>query len=315
MPDKIMSRDDLSRPSSPLARRLARENGLDIATMTGSGDNGRVIKRDIAAALENPNFSQSTQLANPAGSILPDPRLFFAQDEYEAQKLSPMMASIAERLQAAKQEIPHYQVSMDIPLDALLDLRTRLNKQLSEVKDAGEKGEKLSLNDFIIRATALALMDVPEINRGWAGDAILHYKNADISVAVALPDGGLVTPIVRAAQNKSVRAIALEIKELSARAGNRRLKPEEYEGGTFSVSNLGMFGVAEFSAIINPPQSAILAIGGSCEKLAMRDGQVVITQEMRVTLSSDHRVINGAQAAQFLGVLRDYLSAPLSLLF
>ena len=298
--------------ASPLARRLAHEKGLNLASIAGSGPSGRIIKRDIDAARHAPApVSATASGAVAASSSLPDPRLFFSEDEYEVEALSPMMAGIAQRLQAAKQEIPHYQVSMDVPLDKLMLMRAKLNDRLAEA----ETGQKLTLNDFIMRAAALALMDVPEINRSFGGDSLLQYKNADISVAVALPNGGLITPIVKQAQNKSVQMIAAEIKDLAKRASELRLKPEEYEGGTFTVSNLGMFGVAEFSAIINPPQSAILAIGGATKRAVVGAKGVENINEMRVTLSADHRVINGAQAAQFLAVFRDHIAAPLGLLF
>ncbi|MGC6511845.1 MAG: dihydrolipoamide acetyltransferase family protein [Parvibaculales bacterium] len=295
-------------PASPLARRLARENDLPLSAVTPTGPGGRVIKRDIEVTLSQ-GAQQSPAPARQ--SVLPDPRLFFKDDEYEVEPLSPMMSAIAERLQQSTQEMPHYQVSMDVTVDAAEILRAKLNKTLADQ----ELGEKLTLNDFIVRATALSLMDVPEINTGFAGDALIRFKNADISVAVALPGGGLITPIVKAAQTKSVREIALEIRDLAKRAAEMRLKPDEYEGGTFSVSNLGMFGVSEFNAIINPPQAAILAIGAGRPQVVLQDGKPVETKIMRVTLSSDHRAINGAQAAEFLGVFKTYLEQPMELLF
>lgn len=295
-------------PASPLARRLARENDLPLSAVTPTGPGGRVIKRDIEVTLSQ-GAQQSPAPARQ--SALPDPRLFFKDDEYEVEPLSPMMSAIAERLQQSTQEMPHYQVSMDVTVDAAEILRAKLNKTLADQ----ELGEKLTLNDFIVRATALSLMDVPEINTGFAGDALIRFKNADISVAVALPGGGLITPIVKAAQTKSVREIALEIRDLAKRAAEMRLKPDEYEGGTFSVSNLGMFGVSEFNAIINPPQAAILAIGAGRPQVVLQDGKPVETKIMRVTLSSDHRAINGAQAAEFLGVFKTYLEQPMELLF
>ena len=304
--------------ASPLARRLAQDHQLDLTLVSGTGPNGRVIKRDILPIIEsggaidsNQPASQKPQMATPQVAQLPDPRLFFEADAYELEPLSPMMQSIASRLQAAKQIVPHYQVSTDVEVSAVSALRGRLNKTLAEK----ETGEKLTLNDFIIKASALALMDVPEVNSSFADNAIMRFKNADISVAVALPGGGLITPIVKAAQDKSVRDIAREVKDLAARASEMRLKPEEYEGGTFSISNLGMFGVAEFNAIINPPQGAILAIGASQTQLKMQDGIVREIDVMRVTLSSDHRVINGAQAAAFLAVFKDYMEQPMELLF
>ena len=345
--------------ASPLARRLAQENQLDLARLIGTGPAGRIIKRDIETALQNaPQFAQATQQATAdklvpqaapdkaapqaasqtasqaasqtASASLPDPRLFFSPDDYEQIPLSPMMSSIAERLQTAKQQIPHYQVAMDIRLDKLLSLRARLNQALADA----QTGEKLTVNDFIIRAVALSLMEVPQVNVSFLGDSLLRYKCADISVAVALPDGGLITPIVKSAHAKSLRQIAREIKELAARATELRLKPAEYEGGTFSISNLGMFGVAEFNAIINPPQAAILAVAASelryvpetdeaadetaeevTDKTADKAGYPQFGHFMRVTLSCDHRAINGAEAARFLNAFKAWMQAPLALLF
>lgn len=294
--------------ASPLARRLARENDLPLASVTPTGPGGRIIKRDIELALTQ---GRETPLSPSPRAALPDPRLFFKDDEYEVEPLSPMMSAIADRLQQSTQEMPHYQVSMDVTVDAAESLRAKLNTTLADQ----ETGEKLTLNDFIVRAVALSLMDVPEINTGFAADALIRFKNADISVAVALPGGGLITPIVKAAQDKSVREIALEIRDLAKRAADMRLKPDEYEGGTFSVSNLGMFGVSEFNAIINPPQAAILAIGASRPQVVLQEGKPVETKVMRVTLSSDHRAINGAQAAEFLAVFKTYLEQPMELLF
>ncbi len=307
--------------ASPLARHMARENNLSLSVVTGTGSGGRIIKRDIDAALKNgagtpPFVTQSDLTADLTADLkrvssLPDPRLFFDEDEYKVEPLSPMMASIATRLQQAKQEVPHYQVSMDVAMDGVNALRRKLNMALAQ-KDTGEK---LTLNDFIIRAAGLSLIEVPEINSGFAINALIRFKNADVSVAVALPGGGIITPIIKAAQTKSVRDIAREIKDLAKRASEMRLKPEEYEGGTFSVSNLGMFGVSDFNAIINPPQSAILAVGASLPRVEMKNGHPIETQIMRVTLSSDHRVINGAQAATFLGVFKAYMEQPMDLLF
>jgi len=321
--------------ASPLARRLAKESQLELVRLIGTGPARRIIKRDIETALQNapqqaalqtaPQVApQAAPQAAPAdkGASLPDPRLFFSPDEYEQIPLSPMMSAIAERLQTAKQQIPHYQVAIDIRLDKLLSLRARLNQVLA----AAQTGEKLTVNDFIIRAAALALMDVPQVNVSFLGDSLLRYKSADISVAVALPDGGLITPIVKSAHVKSLREIAREVKELAARAVALRLKPAEYEGGTFSISNLGMFGVAEFNAIINPPQAAILAVAASelryvpdadeaAGELADGTSRPQFGHFMRVVLSCDHRAINGAEAAKFLNAFKTWMQSPLALLF
>ena len=222
-----------------------------------------------------------------------------------------MLQSIAKRLTAAKSEIPHYYVSINCHVDEAEKIRARINTALKE-KDIAEK---ITLNDFIIKASAEALILVPEVNVAFADDHIMRFHNADISVAVALPGGGLITPIVKKAHKKSVREIASEVKELAARAREMRLKPEEYEGGTFSVSNLGMFGICDFTAVINPPQSAILAIGGIEEKYFPGTSGPEIKKVMRVTLSSDHRVINGAEAAKFVATFKSIIEQPFSLLF
>ena len=298
--------------ASPLARRLARENNLDLTLISGSGPEGRVIKRDIERVLANPATNLNTSSTETQNTTeLPDPKLFFSEDEFSLEPISPMLQSIAKRLTAAKSEIPHYYVSIDCHVDEAEKIRARINTALKE-KDIAEK---LTLNDFIIKAAAEALIQLPEVNVAFAGDHVMRFHNADISVAVALPGGGLITPIVKKAHKKSVREIASEVKELAARAREMRLKPEEYEGGTFSVSNLGMFGISDFTAVINPPQSAILAIGGTEEKYFPGTSGPEIKKVMRVTLSSDHRVINGAEAAKFVATFKSIIEQPFSLLF
>ena len=245
--------------ASPLARRLARENNLDLTLISGSGPEGRVIKRDIERVLANPATNLNTSSTETQNTTeLPDPKLFFSEDEFSLEPISPMLQSIAKRLTAAKSEIPHYYVSIDCHVDEAEKIRARINAALKE-KDISEK---LTLNDFIIKASAEALIQVPEVNVAFAGDHVMRFHNADISVAVALPGGGLITPIVKKAHKKSVREIASEVKELAARAREMRLKPEEYEGGTFSVSNLGMFGISDFTAVINPPNRQFWPLAG-----------------------------------------------------
>ena len=298
--------------ASPLARSLARENNLDLTLISGSGPEGRVIKRDIERVLANPATNLNTSSTEAQNTTeLPDPKLFFSDDEFSIEPISPMLQSIAKRLTAAKSEIPHYYVSIDCHVDEAEKIRARINTALKE-KDIAEK---LTINDFIVKAAAEALILVPEVNVAFAGDHVMRFHNADISVAVALPGGGLITPIVKKAHKKSVREIASEVKELAARARDMRLKPEEYEGGTFSVSNLGMFGISDFTAVINPPQSAILAIGGTEEKYFPGRSGPEIKKVMRVTLSSDHRVINGAEAAKFIATFKSIIEQPFSLLF
>lgn len=307
--------------ASPLARFLARENGLDLAQIAGSGPNGRIIKRDIETALANPGAAKPPVAAStPAASsqasggalhagIMPplaDARAFYDKSKYDEQPLDGMRAAIATRLTQSMQQIPHFYLTRALNMDALIAYRASINEALADM------GEKVSLNDLLVRACGLALMDVPEVNVSFAGDAILQHHHADIGVAVALPEG-LITPIVTSCDEKSIRAIAGEIKDLAARAGEKRLKPSEYEGGSFSVSNLGMFGIDQFTAVINPPQAAILAVGGLSSAWQKINGEMVEQKQMRVTLSCDHRAIDGAVGARFLAALADYIDNPLLL--
>ncbi|MGI9392758.1 MAG: pyruvate dehydrogenase complex dihydrolipoamide acetyltransferase, partial [Parvibaculales bacterium] len=233
--------------ASPLAKRIAKDKNINLATVQGSGPRGRIVKADV----ENIGGA-STNIAMPAPSGAVDARSFYAPDSYEEVPLDTMRATIARRLTEAKQQIPHYYLSMDCRLDELLEARKRINEKLKE--------GKVSVNDFLMKATARALMDHPFVNASWAENAILQHKHADISVAVAI-EGGLITPIIRAVEQKGLIEISQEVKDMATRARERRLNPDEYEGGSFSISNLGMFGIHAFSAVINPPQAAILAIG------------------------------------------------------
>ena len=286
--------------ASPLARKMAQDNKIDLSAISGTGPDGRIIKRDIEKARTQPQAPTSS----------PDPRLFYQKDDYAELPLTAMNRSIAKRLTQAKQEIPHFYLTMALPLDELLAMRRKANSALKDKKEA-----KLSVNDFIVRAAALALMEAPEVNVSFADEVILQHKHADIGVAVALPDGGLMTPIIPHAETLSLRQISSKIKELAELAAARRLKPSQYEGGSFSVSNLGMFGIEAFTAIINPPQAAILAVGAAKTHLARVDGNIIERTEMRVTLSCDHRAINGAVGAQFLRALKDYVIYPYLLSF
>ncbi len=288
--------------ASPLARKMASDHKIDLAAISGSGPDGRIIKRDIEKALAHPAASSSSHSA-------PDPRLFYHAGDYQELPLNPMSKSIAKRLTQAKQDIPHFYLTMALPLDELLELRQRVNIALAE------QDEKLSVNDFIVRATALALMEAPEVNVSFTDEAILQHRHADIGVAVALPDGGLMTPIIHRAETLSLRQISAKIKELAELAAARKLKPAQYEGGSFSISNLGMFGIEAFTAIINPPQAAILAVGAAEKRLARSDGEIIEKTELRITLSCDHRAINGAVGARFMQALRDYVAYPYLLVF
>ncbi len=298
---------DTRQIASPLARKMAREQKIDLAAISGSGPDGRIIKRDVEKARAHLHTPAPTPAA--AVSALPDPRLFYQKEDYIERPLSVMNKAIAKRLTQAVQELPHFYLTMALPLDALLAMRKKFNEALAD------KNEKLSVNDFIVRAAALALMEAPEVNVSFADEAILQHKHADIGVAVALPDG-LITPIVPHAETLSLREISAKIKELAQLAAARKLKPSQYEGGSFSVSNLGMFGIEEFTAVINPPQAAILAVGAAQKSLARSvKGEIIEQTELRVTLSCDHRAINGAVGARFLQALRDYVAYPYLLTF
>jgi pyruvate dehydrogenase E2 component (dihydrolipoamide acetyltransferase) len=299
---------------SPLARKIAEDKGIDLATLSGSGPDGRIIKRDVEGLTQTATpTAQALPSTTPASAAnnagLPDPRLYAEADRYDTQELTPMQRAIAQRLTLAKQSMPHFYLTRRLQVDALLALRQNVNNALAD------RGEKLSVNDFIIRAVALALIDEPEVNVSFAETEILKHYHADIGVAVALPDG-LITPIIREAETKSVQQISAEVKRLAAKAADRRLKPAEYEGGSFSISNLGMFNIDSFTAVINPPQAAILAVGTTQERLYRDpDGHIQTAQEMQVTLSCDHRAINGAVGARFLQTLADYCRHPHLMMF
>ncbi len=297
--------------ASPLARRIAADKGIDLSGVAGSGPHGRIVKADVESAKPGvrsaePKKPTSATGGGPLGS-LPDPRLYYEEGTYEEVPLDSMRKSIAKRLTQSKQEIPHYYLTIDCELDELLRVRKELNAR-------GEKdGIKVSVNDFIIRASALALMKVPDCNVSYAGDALLKHKHADIGVAVAL-DGGLITPIVKAADTKGLGQISAEVKDLAARAKDKKLKPSDYEGGSFSVSNLGMFGIKNFTAVINPPQSAIMAVGAGEERPVVRNGVLGSATMMTVTLSCDHRAIDGALGAQLLQAFKVLIEDPLTML-
>ena len=290
--------------ASPLAKRMAANEGLDLGAIDGSGPHGRIVKADIERALQ-----EGTGMAEPAraGAPAAQPETAAVVDELvEPVALTNMRKVIARRLTEAKQTIPHFYLTMDCELDALLALRKQLN---------GREGAdyKLSVNDFVIKASALALKKVPMANVSFAGDKLLKYKNIDVSVAVAIPDG-LITPIIRQADQKGLGQISEEMKDLAARAKDGKLMPEEFQGGSFSISNLGMFGVKEFSAVINPPQACILAVGAGVQQPVIKDGQVVPATVMSCTLSVDHRAVDGALGAQLLQAFKSYIEEPLSML-
>jgi pyruvate dehydrogenase E2 component (dihydrolipoamide acetyltransferase) len=286
--------------ASPIAKKIALERGVPLGKLTGSGPNGRIIREDVEKYQPSPASSASTA-SQPSGAQLPD---------YVDTPVSNMRRTIGARLTQSKQELPHYYVTVDINMDKVLKLREVFNKTLTE-KD---KSAKLSVNDFIVKAVGCALADVPEANSAWLGEVIRTYKKADISVAVATP-AGLITPIVKDVGSKGLATISAETKALAKKARDGKLAPAEYQGGTFTISNLGMFGVSHFTAIINPPQSCILAVGSTEATLvpAPEDERGFKTvQIMKATLSSDHRTVDGAIAARWMAAFKGYLENPLT---
>ena len=288
--------------ASPLARRMAAQAGLDLATLTGSGPRGRIVKRDIETALAAAPAPAPALQAPPPAAAPPAAPEGAAVTEVPN---SGMRKTIARRLAESKQTVPHFYLTVDCEIDALLDIRKDLNAR------AG--GHKLSVNDFVVRAVALALRAVPEANATWTDAATLRYDTVDVSVAVAV-DGGLVTPVVRNADAKGLAAISAEMADFAARARDGKLLPEEYRGGGFSVSNLGMYGIREFAAVINPPQAGILAVGAGEQRPVVKDGALAVATVMSCTLSGDHRVIDGAIGARFLAAFKGLVEDPLTML-
>lgn len=303
--------------ASPLARRIAAEKGIDLAGIKGSGPHGRIVKSDVeaakpgAAATPAPVAAASAPAAAPAmatGASSDTVKKMFADREYTEVALDGMRKTIAARLTEAKQTIPHFYLRRDVQLDALMAFRATLNKQLEG------RGVKLSVNDFIIKACANALQTVPDCNAVWAGDRILKLKPSDVAVAVAI-EGGLFTPVLRDAHQKSLSALSAEMKDLAGRAKTKKLAPHEYQGGSFAISNLGMMGVDNFDAVINPPHGSILAVGAGVKKPVVNAaGDVVVATVMSMTLSVDHRVIDGALGAAFLKAVIENLENPMAML-
>ncbi|MCI2008320.1 MAG: pyruvate dehydrogenase complex dihydrolipoamide acetyltransferase [Acetobacter peroxydans] len=287
--------------ASPLARRIARQKGLDLATITGSGPNGRIVKRDV----ENAQPAARAEATGSPASVSTPP----AAGGSRLVPHTTMRKVIARRLTDSKANVPHFYVSVDVELDALMALRAQLN---ALADGEGEEGVKLSVNDMLIKASAVALKKVPTVNAYFTEEGMLLHEDADISIAVSL-DEGLITPIIRKADSKSLREISLEAKSLISRARSGKLKPEEFQGGTFSVSNMGMYGVKDFAAIVNPPQAAILAIAAGRKQPVVSGNEIKIATVMTVTLSVDHRAVDGATAAQWLNAFRTAVQSPLSL--
>lgn len=303
--------------ATPLARHIAADKGLDLATITGSGPHGRIIKADVENATAQPAAATASAPAAsadaPAAAMATGPSTaqvtaMYEGRQFEEIKLDGMRKIIAARLTEAKQTVPHFYLRRDIQLDALLKFRSQLNKTL-EVR-----GVKLSVNDFIIKACALALQEVPEANAVWAGDRVLQMTASDVAVAVAI-EGGLFTPVLQDAEMKSLSALSVQMKDFASRARDRKLAPQEYQGGSFAISNLGMFGIDNFDAIINPPHSGILAVGAGAKKpIVGADGELAVATVMSVTLSVDHRVIDGAMAANLLNAIKANLENPMGML-
>ena len=297
--------------ASPLARRIAADKGVDLTKMTGSGPRGRIVKADVEGASAAPaavSAPAPTTVAMPASASADAVAKMYEDREYTEIPLNGMRKTIAARLTEAKQTVPHFYLRRDINLDALLSFRGELNKQLAA------RDVKLSINDFIIKACALALQSVPDANAVWAGDRVFNLKPSDVAVAVAI-EGGLFTPVLKDAEVKSLSTLSAEMKDLATRAKDRKLAPHEYQGGSFAISNLGMFGIDNFDAVINPPHGAILAVGAGKKKAIVGpDGDLMVATVMSVTLSVDHRVIDGALGALLLNAIVDNLENPMGML-
>jgi len=310
-PAAAVSNDGTRIFASPLARRIAADQGLDLAKITGSGPKGRIVKADVSGAPATASVSAPPPMAAAPAASLPSSasvEALYQGRSYKAVPLDGMRRVIADRLTEAKQTIPHFYLRRDIQLDTLLKLRSEVNAGLEA------RGVKLSVNDFIIKACAMALQSVPAANAVWAGDRVLQMEASDISVAVAI-EGGLFTPVLQDADSKSLSKLAVEMKDLAARARSRKLAPHEYQGGSFSISNLGMMGIDNFDAVINPPQGAILAVGaGKKRPVVSEDGTLSVATVMSVTMSVDHRVIDGALGAELLDAIVNNLEHPLSML-
>ncbi|MBE1207154.1 pyruvate dehydrogenase complex dihydrolipoamide acetyltransferase [Aminobacter carboxidus] len=310
--------------ASPLARRIAKDANVDILAVAGTGPHGRVVKADVEAAIAGGGAKAAPAAKAPtAGAAAPAPKgmsddqvlKLFEEGSYELIPHDNMRKTIARRLVEAKSTIPHFYLTLDCEIDALLALRAQLNAAAPVRKT--EKGDvpayKLSVNDMIIKAMALALTAVPDANVSWTDQAMVKHKHADVGVAVSIP-GGLITPIIRQADIKTLSVISNEMKDLAGRARNRKLKPEEYQGGTSAVSNLGMFGIKDFSAVINPPHATILAVGAGEERAVVKGGEIKIANVMSVTLSTDHRAVDGALGAELLSAFRRFIENPMGML-
>jgi pyruvate dehydrogenase E2 component (dihydrolipoamide acetyltransferase) len=294
--------------ASPLAKRIAAQNGIDLSAVTGSGPNGRIVKADVEKAPKGAAKPAAAPQAAAAPVISGAQQ--FGEPEFELVAHTSMRKTIARRLQESKQFVPHFYLTVDCEIDRLLKLREEVNAASPK---EGPGAFKVSVNDFVVKASAVALKQVPSANASWSDEGVKMYKTADISVAVAIP-GGLITPILRNADTRRLSDLSIAMKDLAGRAKAGKLKPEEYTGGSFSVSNLGMFGIKDFSAIINPPQACILAVGAGEQRPVVRNGALAIATVMTCTLSVDHRVVDGATGAEFLAAFKRLIESPLGML-
>jgi len=309
--------------ASPLARRLAKDKGVDLSTVKGSGPRGRIVAADIESAqpgTAKPAAAASAPASAPAAAapvsdaaLLKQVKAFYDEGTYEEVPLDGMRRVIAQRMTEARQTVPTFYLTVDCDMDGVMKLREELNKSAPE-KD-GKPAYKLSVNDFIIKAYALAFQQVPDANMVWGGDRYLKLKHSDIGVAVAIDGGkGLLTPIIRKAETKTLSTISNETRDFAARARNKKLAPNEYQGGSSAISNLGMFGIKDFTAIINPPHATILAVGATEQRAVVRNGELAVATQMTVTISCDHRVMDGAMGAMLIGAFKTIIEKPMSML-
>lgn len=300
--------------SSPLARRIAAQNGVDLKSIKGTGPHGRIVKRDVEAAGKGSAQPAAASTATTPASAAAEPRkaqslaqMGIPDGSYDLIPLDGMKKAVARRMVDSVQNVPHFPLFIDVEIDQLMAVRAKVNKMLEP------QGIKVSVNDFVIKAAALALKAVPEANASYTPEGIAMHHNADVSMAVAI-DGGLITPIIKKAETKGLAQIATESKDLAKRARDRKLKPEEFQGGTFSVSNLGMFGIKQFTSIINEPQGCIMSVGAGEQRAVVKDGQIVAATVMTVTLTCDHRVVDGATGARFLQTFKPLIEDPVAML-
>jgi pyruvate dehydrogenase E2 component (dihydrolipoamide acetyltransferase) len=312
-PDRASTKGSNRIFASPLARRLAKDSGLEIARIQGTGPRGRVIARDVETAKSGQGLRPAAAAPAIASSVAPSMtdqqvRALFEEGTYEVVPHDGMRRTIAQRLTQSTQTVPHFYLTIDCDIGKLLAAREEINAAAPKGKDE-QPAYKLSVNDFVIKALALALQRVPDANVSWTDSGMLKHKHSDVGVAVALP-GGLITPIIRHAETKSLAAISSEMRDLAVRARARKLKPHEYQGGTTAVSNLGMFGIKDFTAVINPPHATILAVGAGEERAVVRNGKIEAAHVMSITLSCDHRAVDGALGAQLIGAFKTLIENP-----